>query len=73
MKITISEEQKALLTEKIRIYFLNERDEALGDLACLLILEFIVDELGPIFYNMGVKDAAKFIDEKIQDLYEIEV
>jgi len=37
----------------IKNYFINERDEELGDLASSKILDFIIDELLLDFYNQA--------------------
>lgn len=51
--IKLNQEIKKNMINKIKSYFLNEREEELGDLAAGLILEFIIDELGMEFYNQG--------------------
>lgn len=57
MKDDTLRERRADLLHKLKAYFREERDEDLGDLAANLLLDFIERELGPIFYNQGVKDA----------------
>ncbi|MCI1945228.1 DUF2164 domain-containing protein [Clostridium luticellarii] len=71
-KIKLSKETKKDMIDKIKNYFLNERDEELGDLAASLILEFIIEELAPEFYNQGVYDSYKYMDERIEDLLSIQ-
>lgn len=44
-------------------YFLNERDDDLGDLAASLILDFFMEKLAPEFYNQGVYDSYKYMSE----------
>ena len=70
--IKLNQETKKNMINKIKSYFLNEREEELGDLAAGLILEFIIEELAPEFYNQGVYDSYKYMDERIEDLLSIQ-
>jgi uncharacterized protein (DUF2164 family) len=67
----IDDHGKSQMTEEIKRYFLDERGEDLGDLAALLMLEFVADKLAPHFYNCGVQDAHEFISERIEDIFEL--
>ena len=71
--IIISKEVREKMISSIKEYFYKERDEDLGDLSSSLILDFIIEELGPEFYNQGVLDAHKFMNEKIEDLFGIQI
>jgi len=44
-KIKLSKEKREEMISKIKNYFLEEREEELGDLACGMILDFIIEEL----------------------------
>ncbi len=70
-KIKLSREKRAELVAAIRRYFLNERNEEMGDLAAALLLDFIVKELAPAFYNQGVSDAYRFMGEKTEELLSL--
>lgn len=72
-KIKLSKEKKKEMTSAIKDYFLNERDEELGDLASSLILDFIIDELAPEFYNQGVYDSYKYISDRNEDLLALQI
>ncbi len=50
----------------------EKREEELGDLACGMILDFIIEELSSEFYNQGVYDSYKFMNDRIEDLLEIQ-
>lgn len=56
------------MISSIQTFFQNERDEILGELAASMILDFIIDKLGPEFYNQGVFDSYRFMSEKSEDL-----
>lgn len=69
--IKIDKEIREEMISSIKGFFLDERDEDLGDLASSLILDFIIDELAPEFYNQGVEDSYKHMNDKVEDLLGI--
>ncbi|MTI82033.1 MAG: DUF2164 domain-containing protein [Firmicutes bacterium] len=70
--IKISNERKQDMILAIKNYFQKERDEELGDLAATLILDFFLEKLAPEIYNQGVYDSYKYLNERIEDLLEIQ-
>lgn len=72
-KIELDKNKKDYMIGAIKKYFLNEREEDLGDLAATLILDFFIEKLGPEIYNQAIQDAYMYMNEKIQDLFEIEI
>ena len=66
-KIVVSKEMKEDMVAAIKDHFLKERGEELGNLASSFILDFIIEELAPAFYNMGVEDACSYIGERVED------
>jgi uncharacterized protein (DUF2164 family) len=71
-KIKLTKEQREDMISAIKRYFKQERGEEIGDLASGLILDFIVEELAPEFYNLGVHDSAKYMENRIEDLLSIQ-
>ncbi len=71
VKIKLSKEKKQDMVLAIKKYFFKERNEELGDLAASLILDFFADELAPEFYNQGVYDSYKFMNDRAEDLLGI--
>jgi uncharacterized protein (DUF2164 family) len=55
--IELSPEQRRGAIAAIQRYFENERDESMGELAAMLLLDFLAEEIGEVFYNRGVDDA----------------
>ncbi len=70
-KVEVTKEVKKEMIEAIKTYFLNERDEDLGDLAAGFILDFFLEEMAPHIYNQGVYDSYKYMGERIEDLMGI--
>jgi uncharacterized protein (DUF2164 family) len=69
--IKITKEKRDEMVTAIKNYFSKEREEEIGDLAAGLILEFIIEELAPEFYNQGVCDSYKYMGDMIEDLLSI--
>ena len=74
--ITFSNEEKAILVEKLKSYFERELEQDIGQFECQFLLDFISSEIGAFYYNKGLNDAQAVILGKIDDitdtLYEIE-
>jgi uncharacterized protein (DUF2164 family) len=71
-KIILTKEKREEMVASIKEYFLNEREENLGDLASNMILNFIIEELAPDFYNQGVFDSYKYMNDRVEDLLSIQ-
>lgn len=71
-KLSLSREKKDHMVAAIKRYFLKERGEEIGDLAAGLLLNFIVEEIAPEFYNKGVYDAYGYMGERLEEMLEIQ-
>ena len=69
--IKLTREKRAVMTAAIKNYFLTGREEEIGDLAAGLMLDFIVEELAPEFYNQGVEDSYAYMKDAAEDLLSI--
>ena len=72
-KLKLTKEAKEKAIEDIKNFFLNERDEEIGNLASSIILDFIIEKIAPAFYNQGIRDASLFMKERIEDVYGLEI
>ena len=52
----------------IKQYFLEHRNEEIGDLQAGFLLEFCLKEIGPAIYNKGVQDAQTHMGRVVEDL-----
>lgn len=68
----LTDEQKEQAIQAIQQFFYEQRDEDIGELAALLVLDFISEHFGPYFYNLGLADAKGYMEDKLQDLYSLE-
>ncbi len=72
-RIRLNAEQKKAMAAAIKSFFLSEREEEIGDLAAMLVLDFVTKELAPAFYNQGVADATRYIAERVEDMASLQV
>ena len=70
--IKVTKEKRDEMVSSIKNYFSKEREEELGDLGAGLILEFIIEELAPEFYNQGVHDSYIYMKDTIEDVLSIQ-
>ena len=71
-KIQLAKDDRNQAISDIKRYFLKEREEEIGDLSAGLLLDFISENIGPLYYNDAIKDAYAFITEKAEDLFGLE-
>ncbi|MCC6236257.1 MAG: DUF2164 family protein [Dehalococcoidia bacterium] len=57
----LDREARAEGVRRIRAYFERERGEELGELAAGFILDFIAEEVAPLFYNAALGDAQALV------------
>jgi uncharacterized protein (DUF2164 family) len=69
--IKITKEQRDEMIAAIKHYFLKNREEDIGDLQAGLVLDFILEELAPEFYNQGISDSYTYMKDTIEDLLSI--
>lgn len=70
--LKLSKEKRDHLISLIKDYFLQEKNEELGDLGASMMLDFIIDKLAPEFYNQGVNDAYKYLSDRLEDVLSIQ-
>lgn len=66
--ITLPEDTRQELVNSLKHYFLDDRDEEIGDLQAGLLLDFILEEIGPSIYNKAVKDAQASLQRTVAEL-----
>jgi uncharacterized protein (DUF2164 family) len=52
----------------IRRHFQDELGQDIGDLKASLVLEFVLKEIGPSIYNLGLADAKAFFADRAEDV-----
>jgi uncharacterized protein (DUF2164 family) len=70
--IKVTREKRDDMVAAIKNYFLKGREEEIGDLAAGLMLDFIIEELAPEFYNQGVYDSHACMKDTVEDLLALQ-
>ena len=70
--ITLTKERRDDIVSEIKNFFLQERDEEIGDLAADLILDFILEKIAPEIYNQGIYDSHRYMHDAVEDLLSIQ-
>jgi len=68
MEIELKKEIRVVLVENLKRYYCNERNEELNNLGAELLLDFIINDIGPYIYNKGIEDAHDYMNERTEDL-----
>ncbi|MEF0938869.1 DUF2164 domain-containing protein [Rhizobium sp. BR 362] len=69
-KITFPKEEKAAIVARLQQYFSDELDQTIGALPAEFLLDFFATEIGPHFYNQGLRDAHAALLTKMEDFGE---
>ena len=74
--IKFSNEAKAIIVQKLKMYFREELSQEIGQFDAEFLLDFFSEEVGAYYYNQGIADARVVLQEKLENiddaLYEIE-
>lgn len=57
--VNISESEKDLIREKLVVYCRDNLNVELEQFDAEFLCDFVVKELGPLFYNAGIEDAIR--------------
>lgn len=68
IKFTI--EEKETLIPKIKMYLHDELDVEIGNFDAEFLLDFFIEEVGPYFYNRGIKDSLDMLDTRMEEVKE---
>lgn len=69
-EITFSRDQTAHMVDKLQKYLQRELDVEIGDFDAEFLLDFLAKELGAHFYNQGMADALRVVEEKTESLVD---
>jgi uncharacterized protein (DUF2164 family) len=72
MAIVISKEAQKEAIASIERYFREHMDEPIGNVAAGGLLNFMLEEIGPLAYNKGVADAQERMAIRVSEL-DIEI
>jgi uncharacterized protein (DUF2164 family) len=66
--IEIPKQTREEAIRSLQRYFQQEMPEPLGDLRAGLLLNFILEEIGPVVYNRAIADAQARMTSRMADL-----
>lgn len=67
----LSKETKEDAIELLRTYLEEDLDMSIGHLQGDMLLDFILDKIGPSIYNQGISDIQKHMTDKVEEFYEL--
>jgi uncharacterized protein (DUF2164 family) len=68
MQIELSKEERTQAISSLRQYFEKNLDGPIGELAAGLLLNFFVEDVGPVIYNRAIADAQQRMSLRVADL-----
>ena len=68
MAIELDKDPRAHAIESIQTYFDQKRDEQLGNLEAGFLLDFFLEQIGPMIYSRAVADAQALMQDKLIDI-----
>ncbi|MEQ8768857.1 MAG: DUF2164 domain-containing protein [Planctomycetota bacterium] len=68
MGIELPQDARAELIAQIRNYLEENFDVEIGDLGARLFLDFLLPKMGAAVYNLAIRDAQAFLQDRLEDL-----
>ena len=65
--LELNKQQRTQAISSLQRYF-EENLEPIGDLPAGLLLNFIIEEIGPVIYNQAIGDAQTRLTQRVADL-----
>ncbi len=67
-RATLSKEKRDELIPEIRTYVGDNFEEEIGDLKATLLLDFMLERIGPALYNKAVRDCNAYLQDRLLDM-----
>ena len=68
--LNLDVDDKAVVVPKLQRWFERELDQEIGRFDAEFLLDFLAAELGPAFYNRGLRDARAVLELRAEELGE---
>jgi uncharacterized protein (DUF2164 family) len=65
--LELDKQQRAAAVSSLQRYF-EENLDPIGDLPAGLLLNFFLEEIGPVIYNQAISDAQTRLTQRVADL-----
>ncbi len=66
--LELSKQARAAAIASIQRYFEENLPEPIGDLPAGLLLNFFLEDVGPVIYNHAISDAQSRLQQRLADL-----
>jgi uncharacterized protein (DUF2164 family) len=66
--LELSKQDRATAVASIQRYFEENMPEPIGELAAGLLLNFVIEEIGPAIYNHAITEAQTRLQQRVADL-----
>ncbi|MGA8731814.1 MAG: DUF2164 domain-containing protein [Terracidiphilus sp.] len=66
--LELSKQARAAAISSIQRYFEENLPEPIGDLPASLLLNFFLEDVGPVIYNHAISDAQSRLQQRLADL-----
>jgi uncharacterized protein (DUF2164 family) len=68
MNIELSKQARADAVASIKRYVEENMNEPIGDVPAGLLLNYFLEEIGPVIYNQAIADVQRRIEQRLTDL-----
>jgi uncharacterized protein (DUF2164 family) len=68
MNFELPKETRGAAIASLQRYFVENMPEALGELPAGMLLDFFLEEVGPVIYNRAIHDAQTRLQLRVADL-----
>ena len=68
MALEITKQETEEIVHSLKKYFSSELDQELSDLNAKFLLDYILKEIAPLAYNLGVKHSEEYFRARLEDL-----
>jgi uncharacterized protein (DUF2164 family) len=68
MTVELAKQVRAEAIASLRRYFEENMPEPLGEMPAGLLLDFFLEEIGPVVYNRAIADAQARLQQRVLDL-----
>jgi len=68
MKIELSKQARMAAVTSVQRYFEENMPEPIGNLQAGLLLDFFIEEVGPVIYNHAIAEAQACMQQRVMDL-----
>ena len=68
ISIELSKQARADAIASLQRYFDENLSEPIGDMPAGLLLNFILEEIGPSIYNRAIEEAQSHLQQRVADL-----